>query len=138
MKTSTLLVLAALTACGPSTQTTLVETGLAPADAYTCVMRELAKMSYQVKSADRDAGFIQAERKVSGTGMAMLTGTSYYLEIAAAVIPGAAGKPTQLSVSPTRSKQAGSNSRTSTGMVLKKGDKEEANAIVKTCSASTG
>lgn len=106
--------LSALTACGPSSQTTLPETALAPADALKCVMRELAKMSYQVKSAGRDAGFIQAERKAPVTGMAMLAGTSYYLEIAATVIPAAAGKPTQLSASPTRAKQAGSNSRTST------------------------
>lgn len=129
------MALLVLTACGPSTQSTLVETALAPADAYTCVMRELAKMKYQVKAADRDAGFIQAERKTSGAGTALFTGASYYLEMAVTIVPGAAGKPTQLNVSQTGSKQEGGGSRTSTGMVLTKGDKKEATAIITACSA---
>lgn len=130
-----LIALTALAACGTATKTMLIDTPLTPADSYTCAMRQLARMGYAVKAGDRDAGFIQAERKASGTGVAFITGAAYYNEIAVTVLPGVDGKPTQLSVSPTRSKQEGNSARTSTGMSLTKDIEREADALVAACTA---
>ena len=98
-------------------------------------MREIARLQYVVKTADRGAGFIQAERKRSGGAMALFGNVSYFSELAIVVIPGAPGTTTQISVSPTSSKQEGGSQRTSSGMSLTKDIQQDADSVVRACSA---
>lgn len=50
----------------------------APADAYSCVLSELAHAEYGVLDGERDAGFIRAERRRRDDFSEFLTGDRYY------------------------------------------------------------
>jgi hypothetical protein len=76
---STLFIPIALSACtttGPTHFTTLVP--VAPADAYSCAIREVTTLGYTVANTNRESGLIVAERQASGLGTALLTGKKYF------------------------------------------------------------
>jgi hypothetical protein len=124
----------AAVACGPSVATLRSPSQLAPADLYSCVVRELARLEYSVLQADRDAGLVKAERKASGTGTALFTGAAYYNEITALVLPPTDSTPAELRLTLVRSKQEGSRQRTSTGMVVTRDLQTEGAAVQKACA----
>lgn len=68
----------ALAACSTSPESFLSITPDPIDDAYTCALRQVNGLGYTVQNADRDAGFITAEKKASGLGTAILTGKEYY------------------------------------------------------------
>ena len=77
------LVALAAVACGVSAAAARRDfvAPVAASEAYSRALQVLNDFGYTVLDADRDAGFIRAERKSSGTGTELLTGTSYFWTI---------------------------------------------------------
>lgn len=68
MKTSTrgavpvLIVTLLLSACATRGQTRLLPIAVAPAEAYDCLLYELASAEFTITDADRSSGFVRALR----------------------------------------------------------------------------
>lgn len=67
-----LLVLVA--ACAARPESFVTRTPTPTGDAYTCALRMVNQLGFSVVNADREAGFINAERQTSGGAEVFLTG----------------------------------------------------------------
>lgn len=86
---ASLLLLAA--ACAPlPTTPSPPSRALAPGsagEAFACAMRQVNELGYVVADADREAGFIRADRDRTSLGEAMLGGTESYDQLTLTVYP---------------------------------------------------
>lgn len=73
-----------LAACGPM-KYTMRGTTEATSDTYSCVMRQLTALDYEIESGDRGAGFVRGAKQTTGTGAFVLTGVRGYDGISATV-----------------------------------------------------
>lgn len=121
-----------LVGCWATNANTLAASGLAPADAYTCVLRELAKRDYVVTTAEREAGMIRSEKKASGAATALLSNTTYYDEIHALVLPGESSR-SSIKLTVYRTADRGRGERNQGGIRVPGSLKDDANAIQTTC-----
>ncbi|HEX2189810.1 MAG TPA: hypothetical protein VHG51_12965 [Longimicrobiaceae bacterium] len=58
-----------------------------PAEAFACAMREVNERGYVVADADREAGFIRADRDRTGLGDALLGGIEKYDQLTLTIYP---------------------------------------------------
>lgn len=127
---SLVMVAFTLAACGPSVAHSTAASRLAPADAFTCVLREIAKRDFLPATTERDAGLIIAHRGVGG--MAGLVG-NYRDEITAVVLPEEHGSTVKVSVA--RAKQE-RGAWTTNGMSVSGGLRDEGAAVQAACGGS--
>lgn len=127
-----------LAACVPPVKTF---TGSSPApvgDAFTCVIRELARLEYSAQNADRPAGFIKAEKQDTGTA-SWLAGASYFTEMSIPLVPVEGREGADIRITTTRTSQRSGAQRSSTGLVITEGAIKDSESIVSACgSAGTG
>lgn len=126
-----LLLTCAVIGCGASTKQVAAISTLAPADAYTCAMRELATRKFVVQNTDRASGFVKAERSVGG-----LFSGDYVDEITVTVLPATSGAGSDFRVAAQRARVSSNGARSTGGMVAPKSLRSEADAIGAACSAA--
>lgn len=103
-----------------------------PGDTFTCLVQQLAARGYLVHDADREAGFIRAEKTRTSGFAALLVGEEF-TEMVVNVIPvqQAAGSEIRLQVS--RIRQESGKERTGAGMQLSDDDEADARDITAAC-----
>jgi hypothetical protein len=127
MRRSILIGALALTSCTP-VATNVVRSPAPVADTYTCVIRQLAEMTYTIKTAERDAGLIRAEKQDAGA-RAFVAGGAYFTEMQATILAPADGNGSELRVTVARTKETTGGARSGTGLVLTGGAKADATAV---------
>jgi hypothetical protein len=89
--TAASLLLLASAACAtlpstPAPPSRTVASGSA-GEAFACAMRQVNELGYVVADADREAGFIRADRDHTGLGDALLGGVEKYDQLTVTVYP---------------------------------------------------
>lgn len=112
-----------LAACAAA-QPAALTSKLAPADAYTCVVRAATARGYSVANGDRASGFVTLEKASGG-----LAGR-FWTEIRATVLP--EGDGSRLQLTPQRSVEENGRRRTA-GIVTVGKDAEDMAAIQAAC-----
>jgi hypothetical protein len=132
-----LLGMPAMLLAGCVSQKTLgATTPTPPGDTFTCITRQLSSAGYIVQDADRDAGFIKAEKSRSSGFGAALAGAEYFTEMVFNIIPTEAGG-SEIKLLVSRTKQESGQQRTTAGMQLQGEDEQDANAITSACGVAT-
>lgn len=105
-------------------------------EVYACAMGHLNVAGYTVVDANKDAGFIRAEKKTSGVGRVVMVGKNLFDQMTVSVFEDPSSKQTTLRVTAaTMSEQAygwGAGSRNITDPAPKL--ESDANAILAACA----
>lgn len=72
------LILTSAAGCATGPKSFLANTPDPQDGAYTCALREMNRLGYTVRDADRDAGFVTGQKQTSGLGTALLTGKNFH------------------------------------------------------------
>jgi hypothetical protein len=138
MKKGTLSLAIALLAAGCVTApvSSLTTSANSVGGTYSCALRELTRLNYVLLGADRDAGFIRAERKTSGGVLSVLGGADFYSEISVTVLPATTGSGSQLRVHSTMAKDEG-RGRTTRDMHNTGPAKKDADLLHAACGSAS-
>lgn len=98
---------------------------------FDCALQLLVARQYVPTAMDRDGGFVRAERRATSAAAGLLTRADFYDEITVLAVGD------QLQVTPRRTRQVGSGSRTAVGQATPRGTWEDASRIKQLCRRST-
>lgn len=70
----------------------------AASDVYSCAMGHLNVAGYTIMDANKEAGFIKAEKKTSGVGRVVMTGQNLFDQMTVAVFEDPSSRKTTLRV----------------------------------------
>lgn len=130
-----LLAVGTLTACGGKPVSYFALTPQLAPDAYSCALRKVNELGYTVKDANRDAGFITADKQTTGALRKALMGNEDHDQLTVSVFDDAESQKRKMRVTAaaTTARTTMFNTHTS-GKQPSEAAIADANAVLSACS----
>ena len=108
-------------------------------DLFDCTLQQINRLEYVVLDANKDAGFIRAERKTSGGAGEVIWNRATHDQLTAAVYPETSGRASlRLTATTTSQKDHGDGAGQRTAQTTSTRAKQDVATVVAACSALAG